>query len=194
MIKSNPGARPQDPSELSEKIRASMEWFFEQGWLQRGIVVLTRTSRFLVFGVCNIVYLITTLSVTILLFTSLNQGEVDIVGTALLLALLIFFFGSNVFSRFPTPIPVDSAPWIYVPEFRKAELLYERDEIDFEYDPSGFWDPIFEEIDMIQEEVESGKGLEEIQSEQVLSQDATSLDNRTGTPPDDDPNDNKSDS
>jgi hypothetical protein len=73
----------------------------------------------------------------LLLYLEFSVSGLDYIGAVLLVAQAVFFTSGVVANWFPSVVSTQAAPWVYVPEYRKAEILKEREKMELEYDPSG---------------------------------------------------------
>lgn len=135
---------------LSRKLEESTNWFEELSLLQNVLLFGYRVIRFVVIWPAKLVFLAIVLLTTWVLAVSAIEGTLQLLGALLLIGQILFFFGGWIFNRFPTVVPVDSAPWIYLAEYHKAEYLHEQGEIDFEYGPIRFKNSVLEEVEEAQ--------------------------------------------
>lgn len=148
-FKKKPGRPPKTLDDLFRKLEYSTSWFANQSLAGKFAIVLYRISRFVVTWPSKVTLVVTALLTTAILAGSAVQAGLQLIGGVLLLGQLVFFFGSAIFNRFPTVVPTESAPWIYLAEYEKADYLYERGDIEFEYDPRGFTDSAYEILEEI---------------------------------------------
>lgn len=154
-LKKKPGRPPKSINHLTEKLEHSINWFEELSTVSKGVIVLYRLTRFTVIWPAKLVFLGVVLLTTGVLTVSALQGTLQLLGAVLLVGQLVFFFGRWVFNRFPTAVPVESAPWIYLAEYDKAEYLHEKGDIDFEYGPLNFRQSVLDEFEETQSSLQS---------------------------------------
>lgn len=149
-VKKNPGKPPETIEDLWEKLDHSFEWFEGLSTTQKVLISAYRFIRLAIVSPTRIVFLGIALLTTWILAIEAIKGSLQPLGGLLLIAQLVFFFGSWVFNRFPSAVPVDPAPWIFLAEYHKAEHLHERDDIEFEYGPLNLVQSAREEFEEVQ--------------------------------------------
>lgn len=137
-VKKKPEKPPRTIDDLQKKLETSLEWFGDLSRREKALVSLIRLARLAIIWPAKLTFLGMALLTSWVLAIAAFGGALQPLGTLLLVAQLVFFFGSWVFNRFPTAVPVDAVPWLYLAEYHKAELLHERGDVDFEYGPLNF--------------------------------------------------------
>lgn len=137
----NPDIRPSSLAEFDERVDAGIE-AATKSWLSLVVVGFRAVMLTLIF----FFYSVISISVFVVLFGTVLKGSVDYLGFGLLAAQALFFFGPVVWGRFAPVISEDSAPWIFVPEHRRAPALYDDDKIEFFRDPRGLMQDILEKV------------------------------------------------
>lgn len=138
--KSNPGLFPQSLKELEKKFYNTLDRFEEATIVEKGVYLIRTGLRGILFGGAVVLFTTLTFLLTAFLLIEGLAGSLDYIGLILLITQLVFFFGSHVLGRFASVVSPDAARWLFVPEYKKAQMLNDRDEIDFAYDPRGFFD------------------------------------------------------
>jgi len=140
LVKPEPGVFPESREDLEEKIGSSVEYFESCSSYKKAKLLFTRGVRVVLFGGAGILFSLLVFSLTAFFLLEAYRGSLDYLGYILIIAQVVFFFGSNILGRFPSVVNPDAAPWIYVPEYKKSKILKNRDEIEFEYDPTSFFE------------------------------------------------------
>ena len=137
-VKKNPGKPPRTIDELEKKMETSLEWFWNLSRVKKTLIFVYRLGRFIVIWPAKLTFLSMALLTTWVLANVAISGSLQALGALFFVTQIVFFFGSWVFSRFPTSVPLDAAPWLYLAEYHKAEHLHEQGDIEFEYGPPNF--------------------------------------------------------
>lgn len=146
-FKKRPGKPPKTIDDLIEKMAASVERFLAISRLNKAITVIYSLARLALIFPAKLTFLAVAFLTTWILAVAALNGPLQPVGTLLLITQVVFFFGSWIFNQYPTPVPVDAAPWVYLAEYHKADYLHQRGAIDFEYGPLNFTDSVVEEFE-----------------------------------------------
>jgi len=149
-VKKKPGKPPRTIDDLEKKLVTSLEWFWDLSNRGKALISVYRLTRFTVIWPAKLTFLGMALLTTWVLANVAFSGTLQPLGALLLVTQLVFFFGSWVFNRFPTAVPVDAAPWVYLAEYHKAEHLHERGDVEFEYGPPNFTQSAVERFDEAQ--------------------------------------------
>lgn len=152
-MKKTPGKPPETVGDLYEKFHHSVEWFAELSTIQKLLAVVYRFIRLIIVLPTRVVFVAIVFLTTWVLATGAIGGDIRPLGALLLITQLVFFFGSWVFNRFPTAVPADSAPWIFLSEYHKAEHLHDREDIEFEYGPLNLTQSAAEEFEEMQRDL-----------------------------------------
>lgn len=140
LAKPAPGLFPESPEDLIEKIDTSTEAFLDLKPAQKAVFALSRGIRLLVIGGAVVLFTMLVYSLTVFFLLQALRGTLGYLGLVLALSQLIFFFGSTVLGQFASVVKPDAARWLFVPEYQKSRILKNREEIEFEYDPRGFFE------------------------------------------------------
>ena len=152
-VKKNPGKPPRTIDELEKKMITSVEWFWNLSRVEKTLISVYRLGRFTVIWPAKLVFLSVALLTTWVLANVAISGSLQALGALFLVTQIVFFFGSWVFNRFPTSVPLDAAPWLYLAEYHKAEYLHDRGDVDFEYGPLNFTQSAVDRFDEAQRRV-----------------------------------------
>lgn len=137
-IKKKPGKPPRTINDLEKKFENSIKRFWELSRGGKTLISVYRLGRLAVIWPAKLTFLGMVLLTTWLLASAAFEGILQPLGALLFVAQVVFFFGSWILDRFPTAIPVDAAPWLYLAEFHKTEHLHEQGDVKFEYGPPKF--------------------------------------------------------
>jgi hypothetical protein len=141
-LKKTPGKPPTTVDHLQSKVEKVQDWYFDLSVGKKILVTLVKFVRSIVILAAKTAFISMVFLTTWTLGNAAISGSLGTLGAILLVAQFLFFFGSWAFNRFPTAVPLDAAPWLYLAEYHKAELLHERGKVDFEYGPFDLTKPI----------------------------------------------------
>jgi hypothetical protein len=136
-----------------ERVETILEYFIEGTIVQRILVcwhIFKSVLRTVVILVSRPIYTAVVFGSIVLLYDLVVSTNVDYLGAGLFISQTAFFFGAILLNWFPSVVPTDSARWVFVPEYRKSPDLYDKDEIEFEYDPRGLQESVKERVEKFQ--------------------------------------------
>ncbi len=130
---SNPKPAPRTLNEFSQRVGNSLKQI-KGSWF----LYVYLPTRFFVFAICGLVYLVVEYSLLIGLSFRLFDMTISSVGFVVLFGFAIKKIQSKVAGRIQSPVGKEPGEWFMIPESRKAEHLYQEDELEPRYAPEGW--------------------------------------------------------